>query len=284
MHQFAYHNDRLLPVTEVRLSPGQAGLLSGWGIFTTLRIYDGRPFAFERHWKRLSRDACLLQLPFEFSPQAVRGSLKQVIETNKVSDGCARVYFIYNKVGIWTSDEPLPVTDLLIYTADRPLRAGPAQLTVEPNARHAASVLAGTKVTSWLQNVWTLERAHQLGFEEAVLLNERGEVAECTAANLFRARHGAVETPPLSSGCLAGITREVLLEIAPKCGIPISERTLPLEDLYGADEVFMSSTTREVQPVLQIGEYAIAQAPGPVTTRLARAFSDYVSAYFASQS
>ncbi len=281
MHKFIFHNDRIVPLEQARLSPGQAGLINGWGVFTTLRIYDGKPFAFERHWQRLTRDACRIQLPFDFAPGVVLGQLRELLAANQVSDGAARLYFIYNKIGIWVSDEPLPVTDLIIYTGDRPVRAGPTQLAVQPHGRHAASPLAGTKVTSWLLNAWIVEQAHQRGFDDALLLNERGHITECTAANMFSVRGGAVETPPLAAGCLAGVTREVLLEIGPQIGLPIRERDLTPEELYEAEEVFITSTTREVQPVRQIEDHQWAQAPGPVTTAFAQAFSDYVQRYFA---
>ena len=284
MHKNVFHNDRVVPVEQARLSPGQAGLINGWGVFTTVRIFDGRPFAFERHWKRLSKDACRIQLPFDFAPDVVHARLGELLAANQVSDGVARLYFIYNKIGLWVSDEPLPVTDWLMYTGDRPVRAGPTQLAVEPHGRHAASPLAGAKVTSWLLNAWIVEQAHGRGFDDTLLLNERGHVTECTAANVYSVRGGVVETPPLSSGCLAGVTRELLLEIGPEIGLPIRERDLALEELCEAEEVFISSTTREVQPIRQIEDRTIAQAPGPVTMAFAQAFSDYVKRYFARQS
>jgi branched-chain amino acid aminotransferase len=188
-----------------------------------------------------------------------------------------RVYFIYNKIGIWKSDEPFPAVDQVMCSADRPERSGPIDLTVWPHGRHAAHPLVNVKVISWLHNAWTVEQAHQRGFEEALLLNERNEVAECTAANVFLVRGGQVVTPPLSSGCLPGVTREVLLEIAPQKGVPLGEATVTLNDLQAADEVFITSTTREVQPVRRIDDHRPPQAPGPVTERLAKVFSQYVS-------
>jgi branched-chain amino acid aminotransferase len=166
-----------------------------------------------------------------------------------------------------------------MFSGDRPKRAGPADLTLRPHGRHAAHPLCNVKVISWLHNVWTVEQAHQQGFEEALLLNERNEVAECTAANVFSVRGGAVATPPLESGCLPGVTREVLLELGPRNGLPIGEATLTMDDLGAADEIFITSTTREVQPIRRIDDLRMPQAPGPVTERLAGLFSDYVATY-----
>ncbi len=277
MHSFVFRNDRLLPLAEVRLSPGQAGLFNGWGLFTTLRIYGGRPFAFEQHWERMSRDGARIELPIGYPAGTVSRALAEVIRANRVGNGCARIYFIYNRIGIWTSDEPSPPVDLIIYTADLPARAGPVTLAVLAHGRHAAHPLAGVKVTSWLDNVWALEQAHKRGFDDVILLNERAEAAECTAANLFSVRNGAVETPPLSSGCLGGVTRDTLLKIAPEVGLPITERPLTLADFYNAEEVFVASTTREVQGVSRIEDHRLPQSPGPVTKRLAKAFSEYVA-------
>lgn len=281
MHKFVFHNDSLLPLEEVRLSPGQSGLLSGWGIFTTVRVYDGCPFALERHWKRLSRDACRIELPFDFDLPMVRFKLDQLLGANRVGEGCARLYFVNNRIGIWASSESMPATDMVIYSIDRPVRVGPTKLGVMEYGRYAAHPLAGTKVTSWLENVWTLEQAHHRGFEDNLLLNERGEVSECTAANIYCVRDGAVYTPPLSSGCLAGVTREILMEIAPGNGTTITEKTLTLDELYQAEEVFITSTTREVQPVARLGERDLAVPFGPITARLGEVFSKYVQEYIA---
>jgi branched-chain amino acid aminotransferase len=279
IHRFVFHNGRLLPIEQVRLSPGQAGLLSGWGLFTTIRIAEGIPFAFERHWKRLERDAARTHCPFLFEEEIVRGQLSEVLRANEVREGCARIYVVYNQVGFWHSDESLPRVDLLIYSSDLPSYREPIRLGLHEHGRHAASPLAGVKVTSWLNNVWNLYEAQHAGFDEVVLLNERGEVAECTAANIFCVRGGRVTTPPLAAGCLEGVTRGILLEIGAGAGAPVEERTLLPEDLYAAEEVFISSTNRSLLAVSEINGHKIAAAPGPVTQKLEKAFAAYMREY-----
>lgn len=283
IHRLVFHNDRVLPIGEVRLSPGQAGLLNGWGLFTTLRITEGIPFAFERHWQRLQRDAARTHCPFPFQQGTVRGQLAEVIRANHVTEGCARIYAIYNQIGFWRSEEQLPKVDLILYTAELPSYREPARLGLREHGRHAASPLSGVKVTSWLNNVWSLYEAQQSGFDEVILLNERGEVAECTAANVFCARGGLVATPPLNSGCLEGITRDILLEISHKAGVAVEERTLRPEDLYAADEVFISSTNRSMIVVSEINGHKIASARGPIVPKLERLFLDYVRQYIDAQ-
>jgi branched-chain amino acid aminotransferase len=282
--RFVHHNGQVLPVEQVRLSPGQVGLLNGWGLFTTVRVFRGVPFAFERHWRRLEKDAGRTRLPFSFNPSEVRAHMFELIERNEVREGTARIYAIYNKIGFWQSSESLPQVDLLLYTAGLPSYTEPVRLCVSEHARYAASPLAGVKVTSWLPNVWQLQGAQHRGFDEALLLNERSEVAECTAANIFCLREGRIHTPPLSSGCLEGVTRSVLLEIAPGAGYPIVEEPLRLEDFYGASEVFITSTNRSLLAVGEIEGHAFSLAPGPVTQQLESAFARYMEEYVAKAS
>ena len=279
MHRFIYHNDRVLPVEEARLSPVQAGLINGWGVFTTVRVYDGIPFALERHYDRLARDAERILLPLKTPLATVRDAMLSMLQANQVVNACVRIYFILNTIGIWKSDEGFPQVDLIMYAVDVPERIGPTTLSVQEHGRHAGHPLTGTKVTSWLNNAWMVEQAHRRGFDDALLLNERGEVSECTAANIFCIRGGDVATPPLSSGCLAGVSRQILFEESARSGVPISERTLRLEDLYYADEVFITSTTRHVQAISHIEKRAMKQAPGPVTEKLAAFFDNYVKEY-----
>jgi branched-chain amino acid aminotransferase len=284
IHRFVFHNGRLLPVEGMRLSLGQGGLMNGWGLFTTIRIVEGIPFAFERHWQRLKRDSARTHCPLPFKEEAVGVQLSEVLRANHVQEGCARIYAIYNQTGFWRSEEDFPQVDLLICSAGLPAHREIVRLDVRKHGRHAASPLAGVKVTSWLNNAWNLYEAQQAGFDEVVLLNERGDVAECTAANIFCVRGGTVLTPPLSSGCLAGITRGVMLEVGPRAGIAIEERTLSIEDLYGADEVFISSTNRNVVGVSEIAGRAVRGGSRLVMRKLDEAFSAYVREYVSSRS
>lgn len=279
IHRNVFHNDQLLPIEKVRLSPGQAGLINGWGLFTTLRIVRGEAFAFERHWRRLEKDAAIIHLPMPYAGPRVRVQLQEVIRANKVTEGCARIYLVYNQVGFFRSDESQPTVDLIISTSPLPEYREPLRLTVREHGRHAASALTGVKTISWLNNVWSVAQAQKEGFDEVVMLNERGEVAECTAANIYAVKGDLVLTPPLSSGCLEGVTRGILFEIAGEAGSAVKEQTLKLEDFYAADEVFLSSTNRNVIGVGEIAGHKITSAPGPITLRLNDVFTSYLNDY-----
>jgi branched-chain amino acid aminotransferase len=279
IHRHVFHNESLLPVEKVRLSPGQAGLICGWGLFTTLKIFKGEAFAYERHWRRLEKDAAIIRLPMPYTAAKVRVHLHEVIRANYITEGCARIYLVYNTANSWQSDEQFPQVDLIIYTAALPHYVEPVRLALREHGRHAASPLSGVKTTSWLNNVWAVAEAAKDGFDEVALLNERGEVAECTSANIFAVKEGKVLTPPLNSGCLEGVTRGILMEIAPEAGVAFAEQALRPEDLYTADEVFISSTNRNLIGVGEIAGNKIAHAPGPVTHRLNDLFDAYVAEY-----
>jgi branched-chain amino acid aminotransferase len=279
IHRNVFHNDTVLPVGDVRMSPGQAGVICGWGIFTTIRISQGEAFAYERHWRRLEKDAAIVRMPMQYNSAKVRLHLHEVIRANQVTEGCARIYLVYNNVGFWRSEEKFPDVDLIIYTSPLPQYREPVRLALREHGRHAASPLAGVKSISWLQNVWAVAEAQKAGFDEVVLLNERGEVAECTAANVFAVKGGKVYTPPLNSGCLEGVTRGILFEIAPEAGIAVVEQALRPEDLYSADEVFISSTNRNLIGVGEIAGNKIATAPGKITHQLNDLFDAYVKEY-----
>ena len=276
MHPLVLYNDRLAPASERIFAPGQIGLLSGWGVFTTLRIYDGVPFAFERHWARMQKDAALLHVPLTQDRDQTRQRIGELIRANQAENSVARVCVVRNQGGFWEGPGISTAADLIVLTAGVKTWAPTVRLTVARNARHAASTFAGAKILSWAYNLTWVEEAQSRGFDEVILLNEREEVAECTSANIFAVLDGATCTPPLSSGGLPGVTRNVLLE---EIG-GIEERVLRLEDLYRAEEVFITSTTRELLPVSGIDGRALP-AGGARRARLQQAFTENVRRYTA---
>jgi branched-chain amino acid aminotransferase len=279
MDSLIYHNDRITPLAEARLSPGQMGLLMGWGVFTTLRIYQGVPFAFNRHWRRMAHDADRLGVILNYRQDAVRNAIVELAAANHRPEGAARLSFIKNHGGLWADAPACPLTDLLVFTRELTVWPASHKLILVPKAIFAAGRLAGAKMLSWVQNAGTLDRVHAEGFDDALLLNEQGNLAECTSANVYLVRGRQVRTPPLASGCLPGITREVLHEVIPTAGYTLVEQDLTPGDLDSADEVFISSTTREVAGVGSIQPKWTYVAPGSVTRELAAAFQNYVKTH-----
>ena len=279
MDSLIYHNDRIIPLEEARLSPGQMGLLTGWGVFTTLRIYEGVPFAFDRHWARMARDAERLGIALEYDQKSVWEAIVSLAASNHRPEGAARLSFIKNHGGLWAEAPGSPATDLLIFTRELSVWPASHKLMLVPNAIYSIGRLAGAKMLSWVQNAGTLERVHREGLDDALLLNEQGQLAECTSANVFLVRGRQVFTPPLASGCLPGITRDTLLEVIPAAGYTLLEQDLTPSDLDSAEEVFISSTTREVAGVGSVQPKWTYPAPGKVTREIEAAFQKYVKAH-----
>lgn len=280
MHRFLLHNGEIYETSRVLLSPGQVGLMNGWGVFSTIRVIDGVLFAFERHFERMRRDAALMRIPFPAEPFEIEHPLLKLVEANGARDAALRVVLVRNRGGLWEGPEPARDHDLIAFTTD-PRRWGTGvRLGVVRNGRHAASPFAGTKILSWSHNLTWLEEAQNQGFDEVILLNEHGQVSECTSANVFISEGDLIRTPPLASGCLPGITRELLLTEIQVPGIMIEEKPLELADLERADEVFITSTTRGLLPVLSVEGVTIdteGSAREPVQTAYARYVETYVA-------
>jgi branched-chain amino acid aminotransferase len=281
MHRLLLHNDDIRDAGDLIVSPGQVGFVNGWGIFSTLRVQDGVMFAWERHWARMERDAARMRVPFPSDAKGLEKRLYRLIDANHAANSTLRVLMIRNRGGMWEGPAERAV-ETIAFTAPLNDWGESVKLGMVPQARHAASEFAGTKYTSWSENLTRYERAHEQGFDEALLLNERDEVAECTSANVFIAKGEDVFTPPLRCGCLPGVTRALLLEEIRVPGITVSERVLYANDLESADEVFITSTTRDLMPVASIDGLTIRQGR-TVRDRLQRAFSAYTAAYVSSR-
>jgi branched-chain amino acid aminotransferase len=281
MHRFILHNDELAEASDKLLSPGQIGLLSGWGVFSTIKVIDGVLFAFERHWARMSRDAALMRVALPGDAAQLENNLLRLVEKNRALLATMRVVVVRNHGGMWEAPDQNRASDVIAFTANVKDWGESVKLNYVRQARHAASVFAGTKILAWAMNLTWLEEAQSQGFDEVILLNERDEVAECTSANIFVAKGDQVWTPPLSSGCLPGITRELLLSEVRAPGFRVTERALTPADLESADEVFITSTTRDLLPVARIGQRAISNT-GHAREALQKAFTRYVDDYIAS--
>jgi branched-chain amino acid aminotransferase len=283
MHRYLLHNDEVRDASAQDLSAGQVGLLNGWGVFSTIRIYDGVMFAWERHWERMRTDAGRMRVPFPPDRDWLAQRLQRLIEANlpyanPAWNATLRVAVIRNRGGMFEGPGPMREFDVVAFTADVKQWGDSVKLGLIPNARLAASEFAGTKNLSWSENLTWYERAHEQGLDEVVLLNERGELCECTSANIFAVEGTDVWTPSLDSGCLPGVTRALLLEEIRIPGVRVSEKTLLPADLEAAGEVFITSTTRELLPVVSVQGLRIRQG-GRVREQLQRAFTAYVESY-----
>lgn len=278
MHRFVLHNEEIRDASDKLLAPGQVGLLSGWGVFSTIRVVEGVLFAFERHWARMRKDAAALRVPLPPDPEIVRRKLLELVEANQAFDATLRVVVVRNTGGMWQGPGTGRASDLIALTSGSKEWGAGVRLCYTPHARYAAGEFAGAKILSWAMNLTWLEVAQTRGFDETILLNERGEVAECTSANIFAAEGHRVWTPPLSSGCLPGVTRELLLHEIDVPGFTVTEKALTPAALESAAELFITSTTRNLLPVVEIEGRAIPHS-GPACAALSDVFAAYVDAY-----
>jgi branched-chain amino acid aminotransferase len=178
--------------------------------------------------------------------------LLRLVEANAVGNATMRVVVVRNRGGLWQGPGIERDFDLIAFTADIAAWPGAVRLGVKPAARYSQSEFSSTKMLSWAQNLVYYEQARECGLDEYVLLNERGDIAECTSANIFAVFGNTVCTPPLSSGCLPGVTRALLLTEIKAPGLTTVERPLTPADLEKADQVLISSTTRNLLVVESI--------------------------------
>ncbi len=262
--------------------PGQVGFMNGWGVFSTIRIADGVLFAFERHYRRMQLDAERMHVPFAFAPEELERILLSLVEANDAQNSTLRVAIVRNRGGLFEAPDQTRDAELIAFTADLNAWGKGVKVGYKANARYGASPFAGAKITSWAQNLTWYEEAHELGLDEFVLLNEEGQISECTSANIFVISGDQVWTPPLAtSGCLPGVTRAILLEEAGVPGLRISERELTPTDMENADQVFITSTTRDLLPVFELDHEPLQQAPGVFDVVL-DAFLGYQRSYVSS--
>ncbi|MPY55301.1 aminotransferase class IV [Streptomyces acidicola] len=257
----------LQDIEGARVSVFDHGLTVGDGVFETVKAADGRPFALTRHLDRLARSARGLGLP-EPDLDEVRRACAAVVDANPMPLGRLRITYTggVSPLGSDRGDHGATLVVALGETSRRP--DSTAVITV-PWTRNERGALAGLKATSYAENVVALARAHEQGASEALFANTVGQLCEGTGSNVFVVLDGEIHTPPVPSGCLAGITRALAAEWT-----GARETDLPLDVLERADEVFLTSTLRDVQAVHRVDSRELPGAPGPVTAKAMRIFQE----------
>ena len=262
--------------------------MNGWGVFSTLRVCEGVLFEYARHYARMKHDAQRMRVPFPFSQNALAAELDKLIQANQAFDATLRVVIVRNRGGAYEGTQIAEDCDLIAFTTGLTQWGSGVRLTYVPNARLGSSPHAGAKVTSWIENLVWNESVRAMGFDEAILLNEKGQVSECTSANIFAVvgagSHSAIRviTPPLdTAGCLPGITRALLLEKIQLPSIQIEEAELTCSQLEIAEASFITSSTRDVLPILEVDAKPLRQSPDLIAM-LQNAFTQYRSDYIAT--
>ncbi|MFM7270815.1 MAG: aminotransferase class IV [Actinomycetes bacterium] len=251
------------------------GLLTGDGVFETLRVYGGVPFAWTRHLARLERSAGALGLRPP-TGEVLRAAADAVIAANGRGECRLRITVTGGVAPLGSERGEVPPT---VVVATGELRAWPttADVVVVPWCRNERGATAGLKTTSYAENVRALAVAHDRGADEAIFPNTRDELCEGTGSNVFLVLDGELTTPPLDGGCLAGVTRDLVLGLADRTGIVCMERAEPIDALARAEEAFLTSSTREVHPIARVDGAALPLAPGPITARLQTAWRELIA-------
>ncbi len=260
----------LLPLERACVSPLDHALLTGDGVFETLRVHRGAPFAVRRHLDRLVRSAQGLRLQVPDLDQ-LREALEQVVNANDLREGRLRVT-VTGGPGSLGSDRSAARPTVIVIGAPLPDWPPVTDVVVVPWPRNERGALSGLKTVSYGENVVALTHARDRGAGEALFPNLAGNLCEGTGTNVFIGIAGRLVTPPLSAGCLAGVTRDLLLEL-----VDVAEEDVPLRMLASCDEAFLSSSTRDVQPVRTIDGRVLPTAPGPLTAAAAAAFADLLA-------
>lgn len=243
------------------------GLTVGDGVFETIEVRNGSPFALSRHLDRLMSSADGLRLTRPERP-ALEQAIRSVVEA--WGDGPGRLRVTYTAgPGPMGSDRGQATPTLIV--AAGPMKVltidDPTDVLVVPFTRNERGALAGLKTTSYGENVVALDMAAEEGCSEALFANTRHELCEGTGSNVFVGIGGELVTPPLSSGCLDGITRALLIEALSSNGVVVDQRPVPMTGLDRVTEAFLVSTGRHVQPIRRLGALELADCPGPLTRR-----------------
>ena len=276
-------NGRILDQEHAVISVFDHGFLYGEGVYEVVRTYNGVPFLFDRHMRRLRASASRLRLDVPLTDSEVNRRVSETMTSAGLGANGPEAYvriLVTRGIGEISYDPgSCPEPSVVIIAkphVDAPASAyadGVMVALVAILRNHPGSVNPIIKSNNLLNNALGSQEAFRRGAFEGIMRNYRGEIAECTTANIFIVKDGAAITPPLDAGLLAGITREFIFEVAREIGVPTREQMMLDADLFAADEAFLTSTTREIVPIVRVDDHTIGTGrPGPVTARLLDAF------------
>jgi len=288
MSAAAYVNGRFCSQQDATISVFDHGFLYGEGVYEVLRTYNGGLFLVDRHFKRLRASASMITLDVGVTDSALEGIVLETITAYRAGDGeaargqeiLARI-LVTRGIGEMSYDpskSPHPSLVVIVKPLVPPpasaYERGVAVALVSVVRNHPASVDPRIKSNNLLNNALAMQEALRRGpYFEAVMRNFRGELSECSQSNLFVVKDGTVRTPALDAGLLAGITREFVEEVAVETGIPTADVVLRDDDLFSADEAFLTSTSKEIVPIVRVDDQVIGRGrPGPITLRLLDAY------------
>ena len=273
-----WFNGELISANEACVSPFDLGLTVGLGVFETMAAYDGKVFAYNLHHARLIKSAEVFALPVP-ERSVITAAITEVIDANHYHQGRYRIRVTLsggvNQLGGGSEQGDVMVT---ARPADSASGSDSAKLAWVPFVINERAATAGVKSTSYADHVLAYRHALNAGADEALMLNSQGHLAEGSMSNVFVVKDGVVQTPSLASGCLPGVTRQLVIGLCADLDLPIKECQLGEQDIDRADEIFLTSSLREIQAAVLLGPEARATeaVTGDVTGRLAEAYAEMV--------
>lgn len=267
MQERVSFNLQILEPEKTFISAISSAALYGKSVFTSLAIYNSKPFLWEKHWRRLQENSAKLNIDLrDFDEETVKNALSQIIFQNKIKTGRARLTFFDESASkIWSFDLK-DKTNLLITTADFQQVKDEFILTVSPFPVNSKSPLINVKSCNYLENLLAFEEAKKRGFDEAIRLNEKDEIASASMTNIFWVKDEKIFTSDLATGCLAGTTREFLLD-----NFAIEEKSVKLAEFLQADEIFLTSAGIGLKSVKGVNEKLF---DNKITEKLKRFFAE----------
>ena len=276
-------NGKLVDRSQAKLTVFDHGTLYGDGVFEGIRAYGGKVFQCPAHIERLFASAKYIRLAIPYTKQELTQAVGDTLEANGVTDGYVRLVVTRGEgtLGLspfkCTSPSVFIIADQIALYPDEMYEDGMAVIIAKTIRTSARMLRPSVKSLNYLNNILAKIEAVDAGVAEAIMLNEQGNVAECTGDNIFLAAGGKLVTPPLTADILGGITRRVVIELARRLGIETIERDIRPADIYAADECFLTGTAAEVIAVTKVGDRLIGDgAVGPITRKLLDSFRAFI--------
>lgn len=279
MSRLVYINGKLVPQAEATVSVFDHGLLYGDGVFEGLRSYGGKVFRLEEHVRRLYESALAICLEIPMSEPEMCQAIADTVDKNGIEDGYIRAIVTRGSgtLGLdpnrCSNPQVIIIADAIALYPQELYEQGLEIITASTIRNHPAALSPRIKSLNYLNNILAKIEGLKAGCIEALMLNHKGEIAECTGDNIFLVRDGVLMTPSMDAGILGGITRDAVIEIAESAGIEVMKVSLTRHDVYVADECFLTGTAAEVIPVVKVDDRKIGNGkPGSMTLDLKERF------------